>query len=254
MVQNKFKRALSSHETQFGLWCTLSHSYATEVIAGAGYDWILIDTEHSPADPLTILPQLQTIAAYPSVSALVRPAANDPVLIKRVLDIGAQTLLIPYVQSREEVEEAVRATRYPPHGIRGVSALTRATRFGREKDYFSNCSDDLCVIVQIETQKALDNLDDIAETIGVDALFIGPADLAASLGFGAEQTNDQLRSIIIETMIRIKKMKKPVGILTSDPILQRMALEVGVNFMAIGVDSGILARGSEAARVAIKNL
>ena len=215
------------------------------MIAGAGYDWLLLDTEHSPGDPLTVLPQLQTIAGYPSVSALVRPAANDAVLIKRFLDIGAQTLLIPYVQRREEAEYAVQSTRYPPDGIRGVSALTRATRFGREKDYFNTCVDDIGVIVQIETQEALNNLDAIAKVDGIDALFIGPADLAASLGYGANQGHADMRAVVIDTINRIKALGKPAGLLTADAVLQRSAMNAGIDFIAIGVDAGLLARASE---------
>lgn len=129
MPTNNFKKKLGSGQTQFGLWCSFPSSFATEVVAGAGYDWLLFDTEHSPGDPITVLPQLQAAAAYPDVSALVRPASNDPVLIKRFLDIGAQTLLVPFVQTVDETELAVQASRYAPNGFRGVSALTRATRF-----------------------------------------------------------------------------------------------------------------------------
>lgn len=245
MPRNMFKAALAEGRRQFGLWCTLSNAYALEAVAGAGYDWLLLDTEHSPGDPLTVLPQLQAIAGYPSVSPVVRPAANDAVLIKRFLDLGAQTLLIPYVQDRAEAEAAVRATRYPPRGVRGVSALTRATRFGREKHYFATAAAEICVIVQIETQAALDNLEDIAGVDGVDALFVGPADLAASLGYGAEQTHPEMRAAVLKAIGRIKAAGKPAGLLTGDVVLQKSALEAGVDFLALGVDAGILARGSE---------
>lgn len=245
MPQSPFKAALRENRQQFGLWCTLSSSFATEVVAGAGYDWLLLDTEHSPGDPLTVLPQLQVISGYPTVAPVVRPAANDTVLIKRFLDAGAQTLLIPYVQVAAEAEAAVRATRYPPDGTRGVSGLTRATRFGRETDYFDHAADELCVIVQIETQEALDNLEAIAAVPGVDALFIGPADLAASLGFGAKQTHPGMRAKIIETIARIKATGKPAGLLTSDSALQKLAMVAGINFLAVGVDAGLLARSSE---------
>lgn len=216
-------------------------------MAGSGYDWLLLDTEHSPGDPLTVLPQLQVIAGYPSVAPVVRPAANDTVLIKRFLDAGAQTLLIPYVQTAAEAEAAVAATRYPPHGIRGVSAVTRATRFGRVSGYFDRAAEEICPIIQIETQTALDNLQAIAAVPGVDALFVGPADLAASLGYGAEQSHPAMRAKVIETLTRIKATGKPAGLLTGDMVLQRMAAEAGVDFLAIGVDAGLLARGSEAA-------
>ena len=245
MPRNLFKAALGATPCQFGLWCSLSSPFAAEVVAGAGYDWLLLDTEHSPGDPLTVLPQLQAIAGYPSVSAIVRPAANDPVLIKRFLDAGAQTLLIPYVQTAAEAESALRATRYPPEGVRGVSALTRATRFGREAGYFDRAADDLCVIVQVETQQALDDLEAIAAVDGVDALFVGPADLAASLGYGAEQAHPDMRAAVVAAITRIKAVGRPAGLLTGDAELQAMALEVGVDFLAIGVDVGILARTSE---------
>lgn len=246
MIRNRFKARLADGARQYGLWCTLSSGFATEVVAGSGYDWLLLDTEHSPGDPLTVLPQLQVIAGYPAVSALVRPAANDPVLIKRLLDVGAQSLLIPYVQTADEARAAVAATRYPPHGIRGVSALTRATRFGRLPGYFDRAAEEICLILQIETQEALANLEAIAAVPGVDALFIGPADLAASLGFGANQGHPDLRAEVIRAITRIKAAGKAAGLLTADAELQRMALAAGVDFLALGVDAGLLARGSEA--------
>jgi 4-hydroxy-2-oxoheptanedioate aldolase len=247
MIVNSFKAALLEGRRQLGLWCTLTSPFATEVVAGSGYDWLLLDTEHSPGDPLTVLPQLQVIAGYPSVAPVVRPAANDPVLIKRFLDAGAQTLLIPYVQSAAEAEAAVRATRYPPHGIRGVSALTRATRFGRVPGYFDKADGELCVILQIETQEALDKLEDIAAVPGVDALFVGPADLAASLGYGTNQGHSDMRATVIQTIERIKATGKPAGLLTGDAVLQDMAVTAGIDFLAIGVDAGVLARSSEKA-------
>lgn len=252
MIVNSFKAALRDGRRQIGLWCTLSSPFATEVVAGSGYDWLLLDTEHSPGDPLTVLPQLQVIAGYPTVSPVVRPAANDPVLIKRFLDAGAQTLLIPYIQSAAEAEAAVRATRYPPHGIRGVSALTRATRFGRVPGYFDKATEETCVILQIETREALEAIEEIAAIPGVDALFIGPADLAASLGFGANQAHPDLRSEVISALKRIKSCGKPAGLLTGDSVLQKQALEAGVGFLAIGVDAGMLARTSEAALAALR--
>lgn len=253
MIVNSFKAALLEGRRQLGLWCTLSSPFATEVVAGSGYDWLLLDTEHSPGDPLTVLPQLQVIAGYPGVSAVVRPAANDAVLIKRFLDAGAQTLLIPYVQSAEEAEAAVRATRYPPHGIRGVSALTRATRFGRIPGYFDKADREICVILQIETQDALARIEEIAAVPGVDALFIGPADLAASLGYGANQGHPDMRAAVITAVQRIKRAGKPAGLLTGDSALQAQALASGIDFLAIGVDAGMLARSSEAALIKLRD-
>lgn len=251
MIENRFKTVLTEGRRQIGLWTTLSTSFATEVVAGAGFDWLSLDTEHSPGDPLTILPQLQCLAGYPGVSAMVRPAANDAVLIKRMLDVGAQTLLIPMVNSAADARAAVAATRYPPEGIRGVSALTRATQFGRIKGYFDGASSQICVVAQIETEAALDALEDIAAVPGIDALFIGPADLAASLGFGANQQHADLRAKVVATIGRIKAAGKPAGLLTGDPVLQQQALAAGIDFLALGVDAGLLARGAEALRKSV---
>ena len=245
-MRNIFKQALLEGRRQFGLWSTLSTAYSVEVVAGAGYDFLLLDTEHSPADPLTVLPQLQTLAGYPAVAPVVRPSTNDPVLIKRFIDLGADTLLIPYVQSPEEAAAAVRATRYPPEGIRGVSSLTRATRFGRDTGYFARSAEEVCLIVQIETAEALDQLEAIGSVPGVDALFVGPADLAASLGFGANQAHPDLMKRVIDTIRQIKALGKPAGLLTGNPELQRQAISAGVDFLALGVDAGLLARASEA--------
>lgn len=254
MIENRFKRALGTGRCQIGLWTTLSTSFALEVVAGAGYDWLCLDTEHSPGDPLTILPQLQCLGGYPEVSAWVRPAVNDTALIKRMLDAGAQTLLIPMVNSVAEAQAAVAATRYPPEGVRGVSGLTRATRFGRIENYMATCADELCVIAQIETVAALDALEDIAAVPGIDALFVGPADLSASLGFGDNQAQPEARAKVLETLKRIQAAGKPAGILTTDPVMQKMALEIGVDFLGIGIDAGLLARAAETLRQGIKTL
>lgn len=245
MPANPFKAALQDSTTLIGLWSTLGSALTTEILAGGGYDWLLLDTEHSPHDPITILPQLQVIAGFPAVAPVVRPAANDPVLIKRFLDIGATTLLIPYIQNSEEARAAVAATRYPPQGMRGVSALTRATGFGRHKNYFAHANHLQCVILQIETRAALDDLEAIAAVDGVDALFVGPADLAANLGFGAEQSHPEMRDLVIDTIRRIKSAGKPAGLLTADPVLQQRALDEGVAFMAVGVDAGLLRQSAD---------
>jgi 4-hydroxy-2-oxoheptanedioate aldolase len=178
---NTFKRALKAGNRQIGLWCTLSNNYAIEVVAGAGFDWLLIDTEHSPNELDMVLSQLQAVAAY-ATHPVVRVPWNDMVTIKRVLDIGAQTLLIPYVQNEEEATKAVAYTRYPSDGLRGVAGTTRANRFGRVKDYARRASEELCVLVQVETRTALDSLGAIAAVDGIDGVFIGPGDLHASLG------------------------------------------------------------------------
>ena len=189
--------------------------------------------------------QLQAAAPYP-VSPVVRPASNDAVLIKRFLDLGAQTLLIPYVQSADEARSAVAAMRYPPEGIRGVSGVTRATRFGRVSGYAKRAHEELCLLVQIETQEALDRLEQIAAVDGVDGVFIGPADLAASLGHAGEPGHPKMKPIIEDAIRRIRACGKPAGILTPDNAFAARCIELGTTFTAVGVDAAILARATEA--------
>lgn len=245
LPRNHFKAAIASGRHQLGFWCSLPGGYAAELVAGSGYDWLLFDTEHSPSDPIGVLSQLQAAAAY-EVSSIVRPASNDPVLIKRMLDVGAQTLLIPYVQTREEAEAAVAAMRYPPRGIRGVSGLTRATRFGRVPGYATTAESELCLLVQVETGFALDRLEDIASVEGVDGVFIGPADLAASLGFPGEPDRPDVVAAVEDAIARIKAAGKPAGLLTPNIGFARRCIELGTLFTAVGIDAGVLARGSEA--------
>ncbi|MFO1146852.1 MAG: 4-hydroxy-2-oxoheptanedioate aldolase [Alsobacter sp.] len=244
---NAFKHAIAAGRQQVGLWCSLPGSYAAEAVAGSGFDWLLFDTEHSPGDPLTVLGQLQAVAAYP-VSAVVRPASNDAVLIKRFLDIGAQTLLIPYVQSEAEARAAVAATRYPPEGVRGVSSVTRATRFGRVPDYGRRAAQELCLLVQVETREALASLEAIAGVPGVDGVFIGPADLAASFGHVGQPGHPEVKAAIEAAIGRILACGKPAGILTPDAAFARRCMELGATFTAVGVDAALLARGTEALR------
>jgi 4-hydroxy-2-oxoheptanedioate aldolase len=242
--QNNFKRAIKSGKHQKGLWTTLANSFSTEAVAGAGFDWLLLDMEHSPNDTQTILHQLQTIAAYP-VAAVVRPAWNDPVEIKKLLDIGVQNFLIPYVQNPAEAEQAVKSVRYPPRGIRGVSALTRATNFGRVIDYMKSCEEEICVLVQVETQDALDEISGIAAIDGVDGIFIGPGDLSASLGFPGQLKHPKVLEVIDRAMLEIKSKGVAPGILTGDKELARHYIELGSMFTAVGVDAGLLARAAD---------
>jgi 4-hydroxy-2-oxoheptanedioate aldolase len=242
---NRFKRALAEGRQQIGLWCSLSSPYTAEAVAGSGFDWLLFDTEHSPGDPLTVLDQLQAVAAY-DVSAVVRPASNDTVVIKRFLDLGAQTLLIPYVQSAEEARHAVAAMRYPPEGVRGVSAVTRATRFGRVEGYAKRAAEELCLLVQVETQEALDALEAIAAVDGVDGVFIGPGDLAASLGHAGQTMHPTVVAAVEDAIRRVRACGKPAGILTPDNAFAARCIELGTLFTAVGVDAAMLARGTEA--------
>ncbi len=242
---NAFKRALAAGRPQIGLWSSLSSNYTVEVIAGAGFDWILLDTEHSPSDLENLLTQLQAAAAY-ATHPVVRVPWNDMVTVKRVLDIGAQSLLVPYVQNVEEARSAVAHTRYPPAGVRGVAGTTRATRFGRVQDYARRAHEEICVLLQVETEQALGSIEAICGIEGVDGVFIGPADLHASLGYPGEIANPKVKPLIDDAIRRIRKAGKAPGILTPNEADARHWLECGALFVAVGADVGILARGAEA--------
>jgi 4-hydroxy-2-oxoheptanedioate aldolase len=252
LPQNPFKRALRAGKPQIGLWSTLSSSYTVEAVAGAGFDWLLLDSEHSPVDIENLLTQLQAAAPYAS-HPIVRIPWNDMVNTKRVLDIGAQSLLIPYVQTAEEARSAVASTRYPPAGVRGVAGTTRATRFGRVKEYAKRAHEEICVLVQVETQSALGSIEAICDVDGVDGVFIGPADLHASMGHAGETANAKVKPLIDDAIRRIRKAGKAPGILTPNEADARHWLECGALFVAVGSDAGILARGADALAAKFKS-
>ncbi len=245
MPRNEFKRALAAGRPQIGLWSSLCSNVVAEVIGGCGFDWILVDTEHSPNEVPNVLSQLQALAVG-TATPIVRPAWNDPVLIKRFLDIGATGLLIPFVQNADEARKAVAATRYPPDGIRGVATSTRAGRFGRTKAYLQKANDEICVLVQVETKTALDNLEAIAAVKGVDGVFIGPSDLAAALGHLGDPGHAEVQAAISDAVKRLKASGKAAGILTSSEADARRYLAEGYTFVAVGSDIGLLARAGEA--------
>ena len=249
---NKFKQAIKANQQQIGLWCSLSNHFAVEVVAGAGFDWLLFDTEHSPNDIESVFTQLQAAAPYHS-HPVVRVPWNDMVTIKRYLDIGAQSLLIPFIQNEEEAKRAVAYTRYPPAGVRGVAGTTRATRFGRVKDYPRRAQDEICVLLQIENQAGLDNLEKIAAVDGVDGVFIGPADLHASLGYMGETNNPKVMPIIDEAIRRIRKAGKAPGILTGVEADAKRWIGEGCLFTAVGADVGLLARAADALAAKFKS-
>ena len=245
LPKNNFKRGLARGDLQIGLWCSLCSSIAAELVSHGGYDWLLLDTEHSPNEVPDLLGQLQAVATG-TASAIVRPAWNDTVLIKRVLDIGAQSVLLPYVQNAEEARRAVAATRYPPKGVRGVTASGRAARYGRVVDYLKRADEELCVLVQAETRVALDNIEAIATVEGVDGVFIGPSDLAASLGHIGQPGHPVVQAALKEAVDRLKKAGKPAGILTANEDEAKRYIEWGYLFVAVGSDIGLLAKNADA--------
>jgi 4-hydroxy-2-oxoheptanedioate aldolase len=248
---NHFKRALKEGRQQIGLWNSIPGPLVAEALAGCGFDWLVIDTEHAPTDVPDVLAMLQAMAPYP-VSPVVRPASNDAVLIKRLLDFGAQTLIIPYVQSAAEARAAVDAIRYPPKGIRGVAGLTRASRFGRVTDYAARAEQELCLILQVETALALSRIEEIAAVEGVDGLFIGPADLAASMGHPGQPGHPEVVAAIEDAIHRITAAGLPAGILTTDPAFARACIGWGTRFTAVGLDIGLMLQGARALSVAFR--
>ncbi|WP_347312137.1 aldolase/citrate lyase family protein [Defluviimonas sp. SAOS-178_SWC] len=240
---NRFKAALKAGRHQLGIWNSIGGNTVPELLAGCGFDWVLVDTEHSPVDVNDVLLALQAIAGYPETSAIVRPAFNDPVLIKRILDHGAQTLLLPYIQSQEEAEAAVRAVRYPPAGIRGVAGLTRASRYGAVDRYTQTASDEICLLLQVETAHAMRSLEAIASVDGVDGIFIGPSDLAASMGHPGNPGHPDVVAAIETAITKLNAMGKPAGILTLDESFARRCMDLGTLFTAVAVDLGILVKG-----------
>jgi 4-hydroxy-2-oxoheptanedioate aldolase len=245
MPLNHFKRAIGAGTLQLGLWSGLSSNVTVEVLANAGFDWLLLDTEHSPNELPMVHAQLQAISRG-TTHPIVRPPWNDSVTIKRYLDLGVQTLLIPFIQDASEAHAAVAATRYPPRGVRGYAAAARASDFGRVKDYPALCEEQLCVLLQVETPLALSNIEAIAAVDGVDGIFIGPGDLAASMGYIGQTTHPEVVAAIEDAVRRIRACGKPVGILVGDEKLTRHYMAIGCSFVAVGSDVGILARGAEA--------
>ena len=251
--RNTFKAALRQGQVQIGLWVGLADPYAAEAVAGAGYDWLLIDGEHAPNDVRSTLAQLQALAAYP-VAPVVRPPVGDTHLIKQYLDLGVQTLLVPMVDTPEQARQLVQATRYPPQGIRGVgSALARASRWNAVPDYLTRANDEICLLVQVESRLGLENLDEIAAVEGVDGVFIGPADLSASLGHLGHPGHPDVAQAIEDALRRIVGAGKAAGILSADERLARHYLALGATFVAVGVDTTLLARAARTLAASFKD-
>ena len=239
---NPFKQALKEGRPQIGLWQSMASAYSAEICAGAGFDWLLLDGEHAPNDVPTMLAQLQAVESYPT-HAIARPPIGDVVLIKLYLDLGFQTLLIPLVDTAEQAAQMVRAMRYPPGGIRGVGAgSARVARWGRVENYFRDADDQMCLLVQAETKTAMENLEAIAAVDGVDGIFIGPADLSASLGHRGNAAHPEVQAVIEDGIKRIAAAGKAPGILTSNEEWARRYMDLGATFVAVGTDVGILAK------------
>ena len=252
MSRNPFKTALAQREAQIGLWLSMAQPYSAEICASTGFQWLLVDGEHAPNDVRSMLSQLQAVAAYPT-HPVVRVVLGETALIKQVLDIGALTILVPMIDTAEQARAVVAATRYPPGGVRGVgAAAARAARWGARRDYLHVADDEICVLVQAESATALKNLDAICAVEGVDGVFIGPADLSASLGHVGDPNHPEVQAAIEDAIARILKAGKAPGILTSDEAQARHYLALGAVFVAVGLDTGILARQTRALAATFK--
>jgi len=241
---NHFKRRLLAGEPQIGLWVGLVDPAAVEIVAGAGFDWLVIDGEHAPNDLRSVLVELQVIAAYPSTSAIVRPVIGDINLIKQYCDVGAQTLIVPMVETGEQAARMAAAVRYPPHGIRGLgTGLARAARWNGIEGYVTRANGEMCLLVQVETVRGMDHLDEIIHTGGVDGVFIGPADLAASMGLIGQPDHPSVREAVGAAIERIRAAGKGAGVL-APPALAQEYLTRGASFVAIGTDTMLLANAA----------
>lgn len=249
---NHFKRGIYAGQQQIGLWSSLASNMSVELLAGAGYEWLLLDTEHSPNEVPMVFSQLQACMEH-TTQPIVRPPSNDQVTVKRYLDAGVQTFLIPMVDTPAEAAAAVSYTRFPPEGVRGFAAASRASRYGRIKNYHQNAQAEICVLVQIESAKAIDNLEAICAVPGVDGVFVGPGDLSSALGYLGDQGNEKVVTLIEDLIRRIVKAGNRPGILTSDETLARRYIDAGCIFTAIGADTGILVKGADALRARFKN-
>ena len=240
MPQNAFKRALAAGETQIGLFLGLADAYSAELVAGTGFDWLLIDGEHGPNDLRSIIAQLQALAPYP-VRPVVRTVDHDAARIKQLLDGGVQTLMVPMVESAADAEKLVRALRYPPHGVRGVgTAMARAARWNGVADYFAHADCEMCLIVQIESTAGLVALDAIARVDGVDGVFIGPSDLAASMGYLGQPGHPEVKSAVATGLRRIAATGKAAGVFSADPAAAEAYRQIGASFLLVGVDTLLL--------------
>lgn len=243
---NMFKKALLEGQAVYGLWVGLANPHAAEICAGAGFDWVLIDGEHAPNDIPMIAGQLQAVSAQPA-HAVVRVPVGESWLIKQALDIGAQTLMLPMVETAEQAAQLVRACRYPPHGIRGVGAsLGRASDFGRVSDYTTTADEQICIVAQIESVSAVENIEEIAAVEGVDVLFIGPADLAADMGHYGDVSVPDVMALVEKAIKTIVGLGKPAGIMTTNTELQRRAKAAGATMLASESDVGLLMRAAAA--------
>lgn len=245
MPINHFKQAVQAQQRQIGVFLGLAEAYTAEVMATTGFDWLLIDGEHGPNDIRSIRDQLQALAAYPEQNVVVRLPDHNPAVIKRALDIGAQTLMIPMVGNSTQAENLVKAMRYPDKGIRGVgTAMARAARWNAVGDYFAHADEQMCLITQIETVEGVNNLENIVQVEGVDAVFIGPSDLAASMGYLGKPNHPEVKQVVADAIATVVKHGKAAGVFSADPQTAGEYEQLGASFMLVGVDVLLLRKAA----------
>lgn len=248
---NRFRQAVIGGERLIGCWSSLGSHIVTEVLGQTGFDWILLDGEHAPNDVLSFIPQLMSLKDSPS-TPVVRPQWNDPVLIKRLLDIGFYNFLVPFIESAEDAKKAVAATRYPPEGIRGVSVSHRGNHYGTLKDHLQLINENITVLVQIESSTGVTAIDEICQVKGVDGIFIGPSDLAAGYGHLGDPLHPEVQQAMQKIFDCAKRHGKPVGILTPVEEDAKRYIQMGATFVAIGSDLGILQKAANSLRTRFK--
>lgn len=244
-LPNTFRQKLLKGERLIGCWSALGNPITAEVLGLAGFDWILFDGEHAPNDVLSFIPQLMAVKDSKSMP-IVRIPRNEPVIIKRVLDIGFYNLLVPFVETEEEALNAVAATRYPPAGIRGVSVSHRNNAYGTVPDYFNVINDNIGIIAQIESQSGVDNVEKIASVEGIDCIFVGPGDLSAALGYLGQPSHSEVLKVIQYIFSVAQKHGKAAGILAPVEADARRYLEWGATFVAVGSDLGVFRGATQA--------
>jgi 4-hydroxy-2-oxoheptanedioate aldolase len=249
--RNQFKQAIARGERQVGVWSALASPIAAEILAGAGFDWLVIDGEHAPNDISTLVAQLQAVRGCPA-EPVFRVPWNDMVVMKRALDVGARTLIVPFVQNAEEARRAAAAVLYPPRGVRGVAVVVRGSDFGRVPQYLQNAHLDTCLLVQLETRAALKEIEAIAKVEGVDGMFIGPSDLAADMGHLGDNKHADVQAAVKDAAERIRATGKAAGTLAANADDAERMFEWGFNFVAAAIDVALLARNAEAVAARLK--
>ena len=236
---NSFKERLKTKDVQVGIWSNFTSNIVAEILSYAGFDWILFDTEHAPNDITTLIPQLQAMKGSSTIP-IARPVWNDPIAFKKLLDIGFHNFIVPFVQNAEEAQKAVSAVRYPPRGVRGVSVGARGSCYGYTENYWHKIDDHIGLVVQVETLEAVDNIESIFAVDGVDGIFVGPSDLAASMGHLADSGHPEVQQKLAEIVELCRRVSAPVGILASNGPNAQQFIDMGFNFVGAGSDTGLL--------------